>query len=145
MSVATRSYSKESSHYSRSSSYHSRSNHRQLSDDRPLSSRLIERDWDDPFFFDRIRSRLDHDFFKWNYGLTRPIPIYYRSWNNSSSSKIIPIQYSPSSSSVNRRQATWRKSNNNEDFSASFVNRQDENSMSKKNRIFIAYRHLFHY
>ena len=126
MSASTRSYSKESSHYSRSSSYHSRSNHRQFSDDRPLSSRLIERDWDDPFLFDRIRSRLDHDLFKWNYGLGRPIPIYYRSWNNSSSSKIIPIQYSPSSSSVNRR--------------------QDENSMSKKkkkNRILLQFDIFF--
>lgn len=148
MSASTRSYSKESSHYSRSSSYHassnshnrsSSSNFRQLTDDRPLSSRLIERDfsypslswhWNDPFYFDRIRSRWENDLFKWNYILTRPSPIYYRSWNNSSSSRIIPIEFSLSSSSINRRQALGKQSNNNDELSSNFVNRPDENLMS---------------
>ena len=51
MSLSARSYSKESrsaSHYSRSSSYHSGANsssrYRTFIDDRPLSTRLIERD-----------------------------------------------------------------------------------------------------
>ena len=146
MSSSTRSYSKESTHYSRSSSYHASSNktssnYRQLTDDRPLSSRLIERDssfpslswyWNDPFLFDRIRCRWNNDFFKWNYALARPnLPIYYRSWNNSSSSKIIPIQYSPSCSSINRRQISAR--NDESSSSSSLCNRHDENSMSKRN------------
>jgi hypothetical protein len=138
MSLSTRSYSKESrssSHYSRSSSYHNQT----LNDDRPLSTRLIERDtscpslawnwdWNDPFFFDRFRWRFDNDFFKWNHGLGRSIPIYYRSWNNSSSTRIIPIQYTPSSPS-NRRHRSHKKPD--DDLSSSFIKRQDENSMSK--------------
>jgi hypothetical protein len=145
MSLSTRSYSKEcrsSSNYSRSASYHTSANNsynssyysRNLTDDRPLSTRLIERDYswpslswnrdfNDPFFFDRIRWRFDNDFFKWNHGLERHIPIYYRSWNNSSS-RIIPIQYTPSSK--NRRHHSYKKPDNNDDLI-----RHDENSMSK--------------
>ena len=135
MSFSTRSYSKESRSYSRSASYHnsynSSYNHQTLNDDRPLSTRLIERDsswpslgwnWDlnDPF-----RWRLDSDFFKWHYGLGRSIPIYHRSWNNSSSTRVIPIQYSPSSPSLNRRQ----RSNKTSDDESSI--RRDESSISK--------------
>lgn len=150
MSLSTRSYSKES-RYSRSSSYHASANqsssssyrHRTLGDVRPLSTRLIERDsscpslawnwnWDDPFLFDRFpRWRFDDDFWKWNFGLGRPIPIYHRSWNSSSTSRVVPIQYSPSSVSINRRKISYKKSQNSNDSSSSFVNRPDENSMSK--------------
>jgi hypothetical protein len=140
MSLSTRSYSKESrssSHYSRSASYHH--HHQTSNDDRPLSTRLIERDfscpslawnwdWNDPFFFDRFRWRFDNDFFKWNYGLGRSIPIYYRSWNNSSSTRVIPIQYTPSSP-TNRRHRLQKKSE--DDLSSSFIKHPDENSMSK--------------
>jgi hypothetical protein len=150
MSLSTRNYSKESrssSHYSRSSSYQTSANnsfnssyrYRNLIDDRPLSSRLIERDssfpsltWhlDDPFFFDRYPWRFGDDFWKLNFGLGRYLPIYYRSWN-SSSSRIIPIQYTPSSSSINRRPRLNKKSDSNNDSTSSFFQRQDENSMSK--------------
>ena len=144
MSLSTRSYSKEarsSSHYSRSSSYHSSANnsynyssgYRSFADDRPLSTRLIERDYscpslawnwdlDDPFFFDRSRWRFDNDFFKLNYGLGRCIPINYRGWN-SSSSRSIPIQCNTSPKTYRRQ--LYKKIDNN-DFK-----RHDENSMSK--------------
>jgi hypothetical protein len=150
MSFSTKSYSRESrgsSYYSRSSSYHTSSNNnysssfgnRSFTDLRPLSTRLIERDsscpslawnwnFDDPFFFDRYPWRFDSDFFKLNFGLGRYIPINYGGWNNSSS-RSIPIQYSPSS--TNRRHQSYRKSDNNDDLSSSFYKHPDENSMSK--------------
>jgi hypothetical protein len=147
MPLSTRSYSKESrssAYYSRSSSYHSNANNsynssygfRGLTDfDRPLSTRLIERDfsspslawnWDSPFFFDRLRWRFDDDFFKLHYGLGRCIPINYRGYITSSSSKCIPIQYRPSSTKC--RHQLYKK---NDDLSSSFAKRFDENSMSK--------------
>lgn len=145
MSLSTRNYSKESrssSYYSRSSSYHASANtnnsynssfvSRAFGDDRPLSTRLIERDsswpslsWNwlsgDPFYFDRLRWQFDSDFFK-----LRPLPIYYRSWNNSTG-RIIPIQYNPSAK--NRRSYLYRKVNDDSD--SSFSKRHDENSMCK--------------
>jgi hypothetical protein len=147
MSLSTRSYSKEarsSSHYSRSSSYHTGGNNSSsyyyrssTFDDRPLSTRLIERDYSypsliwnsdfyDPFYFDRIRWRFDNDFFKSDFGLGRPIPIYYRSWNNSST-RIIPIQYTPST--TNRRHQLYKKTDN-DDLSSSFSKYPDESSIS---------------
>jgi len=146
MSLSTRSYSKESrssSHYSRSSSYHTGGNnsssyyYRSSTSDRPLSTRLIERDYSypsllwnsdfyDPFYFDRIRWRFDNDFFKPSFSFTHPIPIYYRSWNNSSG-RIIPIQYTPSS--TNRRHQLYKKTDN-DDLSSSFSKHPDENSIS---------------
>jgi hypothetical protein len=147
MSFSTRSYSKESrssSHYSRSASYHSGYNssyhHQKLSDDRPLSTRLIERDsswptltWNldinDPFYFDRLRWRFDNNFLNWNYGLGRSIPIYHRSWNNSSSTRVIPIQYSPSSPRINRRHRSNKSSD--DELSSSSIKHHDENSISK--------------
>jgi hypothetical protein len=160
MSLSTRNYSKESrssSHYSRSASYHTSGNNNYSSsyrycnftdDDRPLSTRLIERDhswpslswdwhFDDPFFFDRIRWRLDDPLFKWNFGLARPIPIYYRSWNNSTS-RIIPVQYTPSSK--NRR----HPKKIDDDLSSSSSKRPDESSMSKKKK-FILFNKLIMY
>ncbi|CAF2606324.1 unnamed protein product [Rotaria sp. Silwood2] len=154
MSLSTRSYSKESrssSHYSRSSSYHTNSNnsynssyrYRNFTDDRPLSTRLIERDlscpslawdWDldDPFFFDKIRWRFENDFLKFKSGLGRNIPISYHRWNNLSS-RIIPIQYIPSS--TNRRHQLYKKTDNNDYLTSSFSKRHDESSMIRENRI----------
>ncbi|CAF1401579.1 unnamed protein product [Adineta steineri] len=152
MSLSTRSYSKESrssSHYSRSSSYHASSNngynsscaHRSFIDDRPLSTRLIERDsscpslaWncdlDDPFFFDRCRWRcFDNDFLKLNFGLGRQIPINYRRCNNLSF-KSIPIQYAPT---TNRRH--YQIYNTSDDLSSSFSKRHNENAIMRENRI----------
>ncbi|CAF1102864.1 unnamed protein product [Adineta ricciae] len=151
MSFSTKSYSKESrssSHYSRSSSYHASTNNgcsssyasHSFTDDRPLSTRLIERDcscpslawqsdFDDPFFFDRLRWRFDNDLFNYNYGLGRPIPITYRRWNNYST-RSIPIQRISSTSNVRR----YRKSDN-DDYSSSFIKRHDESSMRRENRI----------
>lgn len=146
MSLSTRNYSKESrssSYYSRSASYHASSNtnnsfnstcrSRTFIDDRPLSTRLIERDcswpslvwnWDDPFYFDRLRWRFDNDFLNCNFGLGRRLPIYYRSWNNSTG-RVIPIQYTPSRT---RRAYLYKKI---EDPNSSFVKPHDESSMSK--------------
>ncbi|CAF1952858.1 unnamed protein product [Rotaria magnacalcarata] len=154
MSLSTRSYSKESrssSHYSRSSSYHtSGSNNCNFSyrsgvfnNDRPLSVRLIERDFscpslacnwdfDDPFFFDRIRWRFDNNILKLNFGLGRNIPISYSSWT-SGPTRIIPIQYI--SSSKNHRHHLYKKLDNNDDFGLSFSKRHDENSMIRENRL----------
>jgi hypothetical protein len=142
MSLSTRNYSKESrssSHYSRSSSYHASANnsynssygYRSFGDDRPLSTRLIERDFscpslawdwgfDDPFYYDRLRWRFENDYFK----LGRIIPICYRGWNNSSS-RNIPVKYISS-----RRHQICKKSDI-DDLTSSFCKRQDENSMSK--------------
>ncbi|CAF1072921.1 unnamed protein product [Rotaria sp. Silwood1] len=155
MSLSTRNYSKESrssSQYSRSSSYHTNSNnsynssygYRYYTNDRPLSTRLIERDlscpslaldwgdFDDPFFFDRIRWRFENDFLKLKSGLGRHIPISYQRWINSSS-RIIPIQYIPSS--TNRRHQLYKKSDNNNSLTSSFSKHHDENSMIRENRI----------
>lgn len=145
MSLSTRSYSKESrssSYYSRSASYHSStatannnnnssllSRSYTLTDNRPLSTRLIERepiwtwnwDFDDPFWFDRVRWRLN-----W------PLPVCYRTWDSSTSttSRIIPVQYTPS---TNRRAISYKKTNTNE--STSNIIKHDESSM-RKNRKF---------
>ncbi|UJR07720.1 hypothetical protein I4U23_012005 [Adineta vaga] len=154
MSFSTKNYSKESrssSYYSRSSSYHASTNNGGSSsyvsyssnDDRPLSTRLIERDsscpslawhydFDDPFFYDRLRWRFDNDLFNYNYGLGRPIPITYRRWNNYST-KSIPIQRISSASNL-RRHHSYRKSDN-DDLSSSFSKRHDESSMRRENRI----------
>ena len=154
MSFSSRSYSKEarssSSYYARSSSYHASSSNTgylnsssgyALTDiDRPLSTRLIERDYslpslawdfDDPFFFDRYRWRFGDDLFRLNYGLRRAIPITYRTYSKSSSSIQIPVQYQPSIS-FNRRRHVSRRSDN--DSSSSLLNRQDESSMSNRSR-----------
>ncbi|CAF0956363.1 unnamed protein product [Rotaria sordida] len=154
MSLSTRSYSKESrssSNYSRSSSYHTSGNnsynslyrYRNFIDDRPLSTRLIERDFscpslawnwdfDDPFFFDRIRWRFENDFLKLKSGLGRNMPIIYQTWNNSSS-RMIPIQYIPSS--TNRHHQLYKKTDNNDYLTSNFSKHHDENSMQRENRI----------
>lgn len=150
MSLSTRSYSKESrsaSYYSRSSSYHasgsnsynSSYNYGTFNDARPLSTRLIERDfsypslswdWDfnDPFFFDRIRWRFDDEFFKWKFGLGRNIPITY-SKCNSGILRILPIQYIPSLK--NRRHQLCKRSNTLDDLALTYSKHHDENSMRK--------------
>ena len=140
MSLSSRNYSKESSsYYSRSASYHSSSNNnsnvlarsRTLTDYRPLSTRLIERDisppaltwdwdFDDPFQFDRLRWRFGNDFWKFRWGFGRAIPITHRSWNISA--RVIPIQYSPS----------LKRSNTNES-STNYIQHHDESSMSTEN------------
>ena len=150
MSLSTRGYSKEScssSYYSRSSSYHRNGNnsysssyrHHTINDDRPLSTRLIERDFsypslvwdwyfDDPFFFDRMHWRFDNDFFKYKFGLGRNIPIRYRGWNELSS-RTIPIKYI--SSPKKRRDRLYNEADNNNNSTSSLSKRYDESSMSK--------------
>ena len=145
MSLSTRSYSKESrssSYYSRSASYHgttsSHSNNCQTqlstSFDRPLSQRLIEREfswpsldftWDDPFYFDRLRWRWDDDFYKYYYGLGRAIPITYRN-SDYSSFRSIPIQYKASLTHLPRRRIPSYKRSDSDDS----IRKHDESLMS---------------
>ena len=143
MSLSTRNYSKESrssSYYSRSSSYHASANnsynssygYRSCIEDKPLSTRLIERDYswpslawdwrfDDPFYFDRLRWRFENDFFK----LGRVIPIC-RNWSTSSI-KTIPVQYSSSSNKIHRP-VSYKRSDSDD---LSSRHRHDESSISK--------------
>jgi hypothetical protein len=116
MSLSTRTYSKQmrsSSFYSRSSSHHASANHHchaLAHAERPLSRRLIERDFSapslifdcfDPFDIDfRRRCQWDDDFFRFYFGLGRTIPVDYRQCVRPSRS--IPIEYRPSSSAVRR-------------------------------------------
>lgn len=158
MSLSTRSYSKESrssSYYSRSASYHSNastnqnqltnslSRSRTLTDSRPLSTRLIERDsplswhwdFDDPFYFDRLRWRLDNGIWRWNWWpLEWSVPLTYRTWESSSTrTRTIPVQYSSSSTSINRRPKAITNS------SSSSSIRHDESSMSNISKFFLFY------
>jgi hypothetical protein len=142
MSLSARSYSKESrssSFYSRSSSYHasSSSNVNQLSSslltdiERPLSQRLIERDlswsdWEDPFYFPRLRYRWDDPFWRYYFGLGRSIPVTYRTYERSSSARTIPVQYQAKLTHRPRR-----PTNRNDE--SSFI-KLDESSISKFNR-----------
>lgn len=139
MALTTRSYSREaraSSYYSRSASYQTR---RYNHFERPLSERLIERDsswsslnwdpdWDDPFFFDRMRWRLDDDFFKLHYGLGRTIPITYRGCERSASSRSLPVRYITAINQRPHRQYRLRLKPSPE--TSNFI-KPDESLMSK--------------
>jgi len=163
MSLSTRNYSKESrssSYYSRSASYHrsastnnnynSSYRYQAFNDDRPLSTRLIERDYscpslawdwkfddpfyfdrfrwrlDDPFYFDRLRWRFENDFFK----LGRVIPINHE-WHTTSI-KTIPVQYSSSSNRPHRQ--SYKRSNSDNQLP-----RHDESLMSKKTLLLLCF------